>query len=156
MLRWRAFGCAAPTCTTGLFPLWPIFSRILPADRESFTGVIHSDGPLNAAELSLDTARVLRGAGPWGQGFPEPVFDGDFQIVDARIVGDKHLKMQLRATDRADSEPIESIAFGYLGGASEDPQVRSGAKIRAAYRLEVNEYRGVERVQLNCQHFNLT
>ena len=126
------------------------------ADRESFTGVIHSDGPLSAAELSLDTARVLRGAGPWGQGFPEPVFDGDFQIVDARIVGDKHLKMQLRATDRADSEPIESIAFGYLGGASEDPQVRSGAKIRAAYRLEVNEYRGVERVQLNCQHFNLT
>jgi single-stranded-DNA-specific exonuclease len=126
------------------------------ADRESLTGVIHSDGPLNVAELSLDTARVLRGAGPWGQGFPEPVFDGDFQIVDARIVGDKHLKMQLRATDRADSEPIEAIAFGYLGGASEDPQLRGGAKIQAAYRLEVNEYRGVERVQLNCQHFNLT
>jgi single-stranded-DNA-specific exonuclease len=108
-----------------------------------------------AAELSLDTARVLRGAGPWGQGFPEPVFDGDFQVVDARIVGGKHLKMQLRVTDRADSEPIEAIAFGYLGGAAEDPQLRSGAKIQVAYRLEVNEYRGVERVQLNCQHFNL-
>jgi len=126
------------------------------ADRESLTGVIHSDGALMAAELSLDTARVLRGAGPWGQGFPEPIFDGDFQIVDARIVGDKHLKMQLRVTDRADSEPIEAIAFGYLGGAAEDPQLRSGAKIQAAYRLEVNEYRGVERVQLNCQHFSIT
>ncbi len=118
--------------------------------------MIHSDGALSVAELSLDTARVLRGAGPWGQGFPEPVFDGDFRIVDARIVGGKHLKMQLRVSDRADSEPIEAIAFGYLGGAAEDPELRSGAKIQLAYRLEVNEYRGVERVQLNCQHFSLT
>jgi len=125
------------------------------ADHESLTGVIHSDGALVAAELSLDTARVLRGAGPWGQGFPEPIFDGDFHIVDARIVGGKHLKMQLRTTDGVDGGPIEAIAFGYLGGAAEDPRLRSGAKIRAAYRLEVNEYRGVERVQLNCQHFSL-
>ena len=126
------------------------------ADHELLTGVIHSDGALMAAELSLDTARVLRGAGPWGQGFPEPVFDGDFQVVDARIVGGKHLKMQLRAADRADGEPIEAIAFGYLGGAAEDPELRSGAEIQLAYRLEVNEYRGVERVQLNCQHFRIT
>jgi len=123
------------------------------ADHESLTGVIHSDGALMATELSLDTARVLRGAGPWGQGFPEPVFDGDFQVVDARIVGGKHLKMQLRMADRMDGEPTEAIAFGYLGGAAEDPELRNGAKIQVAYRLEVNEYRGVERVQLNCQHF---
>jgi len=125
-------------------------------DGESLTGVIHSDGALSAAELSLDTARVLRGAGPWGQGFPEPIFDGDFQIVDARIVGGKHLKMQIRGSDYGESDPIEAIAFGYLGGAAEDPQLRSGARIQLAYRLEVNEYRGVERVQLNCQHFSLT
>src|ERR1700736_924296 len=66
---------------------------------ETLTGVIHSDGALSAAELSLDTARILRGAGPWGQGFPEPVFDGDFQIVDARIVGGNPLKMQLTSAD---------------------------------------------------------
>jgi single-stranded-DNA-specific exonuclease len=125
-------------------------------DGETLTGVIHSDGALSAAELSLDTARVLRGAGPWGQGFPEPIFDGDFQIVDARIVGGRHLKMQLSAADRGQSDPIEAIAFGYLGGAAEDPQLRSGARIQLAYRLEINEYRGVERVQLNCQHFSLT
>jgi single-stranded-DNA-specific exonuclease len=126
------------------------------SDGASLTGVIHSDGALSAAELSLDTARVLRGAGPWGQGFPEPIFDGDFQIVDARIVGGKHLKMQLRVTDRGESDPIEAIAFGYLGGAAEDAQLRSGARIQLAYRLEVNEYRGIERVQLNCQHLSLT
>jgi single-stranded-DNA-specific exonuclease len=122
------------------------------ADHESLTGVIHSDGALTAAELSLDTARALRSAGPWGQGFPEPVFDGDFRIVDARIVGGKHLKMQLKA---GDADPIEAIAFGYLGGAAEDPEVRSGAQIELAYRLEINDYRGSERMQLNCQHLSL-
>jgi single-stranded-DNA-specific exonuclease len=136
--------------------------------QESLSGVIHSDGALSMAELSLDTARALRGAGPWGQGFPEPVFDGDFQILDARIVGDKHLKMRLKAIDTearvaagsagagavgvAQTDSIEAIAFGYIGGAAEDSKVRSGAPIRLAYRLEVNEYRGIERIQLNCQH----
>jgi single-stranded-DNA-specific exonuclease len=122
------------------------------SDSESLTGVVHSDGALTAAELSLDTARVLRGAGPWGQGFPEPVFDGDFQILDARIVGGKHLKMQLAIASAA-ARPLEAIAFGYVGGAAEDARLRSGACVQLAYRLEVNEYRGVERVQLNCQHF---
>jgi single-stranded-DNA-specific exonuclease len=121
------------------------------ADRESLQGVIHSDGALTAAELVLDTARVLRGGGPWGQGFPEPVFDGDFQIVDARLVGGRHLKMRLRAVDEPGGG-IEAIAFGYVGGVYEDPQVRTGARIRLAYRLEINEYRGNESVQLNCQH----
>jgi single-stranded-DNA-specific exonuclease len=128
------------------------------SDGESLTGVIHSDGELSETELSLDTARVLRGAGPWGQGFPEPIFDGDFQIVDTRIVGDKHLKMRLKGTGRPGggaSDSIEAIAFGYIGGVAEDPGVRSGARIELAYRLEVNEYRGVERMQLNCQHLRL-
>ncbi len=138
-------------------------------DRESLTGVIYSDGELAAGELCLDMARVLRGAGPWGQGFPEPVFDGDFQIVDARIVGGKHLKMQLKVADdtngrgpagfaprsAAGADPIEAIAFGYIGGATEDPRLRSGARIALAYRLEVNDYRGSERMQLNCQHLKL-
>ena len=126
-------------------------------DRESLQGVIHSDGALTAAELSLDTARVLRGAGPWGQGFPEPVFDGEFQIVDARIVGSRHLKMQL-AADGPEAgrgrDSIDAIAFGYIGGAAEQPQLRNGARVHLAYRLEINEYRGVERVQLNCQHLD--
>ena len=122
------------------------------ADRETLTGVIHSDGELAPAELSLDLARVLRGAGPWGQAFPEPLFDGEFQLIDARIVGGKHLKMQLRV---ADAGTIEAIAFGYVGGAAEDPQLRNGARVRLAYRLEVNDFRGTSRVQLNCLHIRL-
>lgn len=127
----------------------------LRTDRESLAGVIHSDGALTSAELCLDTARVLRGAGPWGQGFPEPIFDGEFHIADSRIVGDRHLKMRLKADAGAGgargADLIEAIAFGYIGGGTEDPEVRSGARIQLAYRLEINEFRGDETMQLNCQ-----
>ena len=128
----------------------------LRTDPESLAGIIHSDGALNAGELCLDTARALRGAGPWGQGFPEPVFDGEFQLADSRVVGGRHLKMRLKSADAPSSgrgtDLLEAIAFGYIGGGAEDPLVRSGARIQLAYRLEINEYRGNESVQLNCQH----
>ena len=66
------------------------------ASRELLSGAIYSDGALSAAELCIGTAEALRSAGPWGQGFPEPAFDGQFIVEEARIVGDKHMKMRLR------------------------------------------------------------
>lgn len=140
------------------------------ADAETLTGVMHSDGELRDADLCVDTARILRGGGPWGQGFPEPVFDGEFKVVEARIVGSRHLKLQLRPVsnwpettgreatgrDATGREPgpraIDAIAFGYVGGAGEDVAMGPGKQVRVVYRLEINEYRGVESVQLNCQH----
>jgi len=148
-------------------------------DAESLNGVIYSDGALSGEEMCVDTARALRSAGPWGQGFPEPVFDGEFRIVEMRIVGERHLKMNLRArpggepisggagragapsataawagpTSTAPAPPIEAIAFGYLGGSAEDAGLEVGSTLKLAYRLEINEYRGSERMQLNCQHF---
>jgi single-stranded-DNA-specific exonuclease len=126
-------------------------------DADSLEGVIYSDGPLSREELCVETARVLRGAGPWGQGFPEPVFDGQFRLAQMRIVGERHLKMQLtHAGDGAGpfgETAVEAIAFGYIGGSAEDAQLKVGAALEMAYRLEINEYRGNERVQLNCQHF---
>ncbi len=121
------------------------------ADRESLAGVIYSDGALSVEELCLDTARVLRGAGPWGQGFPEPVFDGEFRVIDSRIVGGKHLKLQLQMPAGADGS-IEAIAFGF---GAEAARIGQGASLELAYRLEVNQFRGTERVQLNCQQVNL-
>jgi len=115
------------------------------ADLDSLAGIIHTDGELSPSELCLETARMLRSAGPWGQGFPEPVFDGGFMITDARIVGGRHLKLQLR-------DSLDAIAFGYVGGELENPALGPGAEVRLAYRLEVNEFNGMERVQLNCQH----
>ncbi len=130
------------------------------ADADALAGVILSDGELFADDLSLDTARMLRGAGPWGQGFPEPVFDGRFKIADLRVVGGRHLKMRLRAVATAAAAagtargaPLDAISFGYVGGASEDPALEAGRVVDLAYRLEVNEYGGADQVQLNCQHF---
>jgi single-stranded-DNA-specific exonuclease len=129
------------------------------ADPDTLMGIVHSDGELQGMELSVDTARTLRGGGPWGQGFPEPVFDGEFVIIDARIVGSKHLKLQLEPISGSppgvDSRGIDAIAFGYIGGPTTDASVRPGRQLRIAYRLEVNDYRGVESVQLNCQHLKL-
>jgi single-stranded-DNA-specific exonuclease len=132
------------------------------ADADSFAGVILSDGELLDAEMSLETARLLRGAGPWGQGFPEPVFDGRFKIVDLRVVGGRHLKLRLRGAEPAlagapagSGAVLEAISFGYVGGASEDPALEPGVSVDLAYRLEVNEYKGAEQVQLNCQHFKI-
>ncbi len=123
------------------------------ADVESLTGVILSDGELAAAELTMDTARALRAAGPWGQAFPEPVFDGVFGVQGTRIVGERHLKLSLRTDTQA--EAIEAIAFGYIGGIAEDAALRTGSRVRLAYRLEVNEWNGSARVQLNCQHLQV-
>jgi single-stranded-DNA-specific exonuclease len=120
------------------------------ADADSLRGWVLTDGELQRHEISIGTALALRAAGPWGQGFPEPLFDGEFDVLDARIVGEKHLKLRVRAANGC--ETLDGIAFGFVGGASEGAVVGRGARVRVAYRLEVNEYNGMERVQLNCQH----
>ena len=124
------------------------------ADPSALRGVVDSDGELRGAELSIETARVLRGAGPWGQGFPEPVFDGTFTVLEARILAGRHLKMQLEPMPGAAAagRGIDAIAFGHAGGDALDPSVRPGRRLQVAYRLEVNDYRGAESMQLNCQH----
>jgi single-stranded-DNA-specific exonuclease len=123
-------------------------------NRELLSGVIYSDGALSGAELCIGTAQALRSAGPWGQGFPEPAFDGKFLVEEARIVGEKHMKMRLRPPHPG-AEAIDAIAFGYMGSPSENANMRGGATIELVYRLEINEYRGAARIQLNSQHLKL-
>ena len=107
--------------------------------------VMLSDGGLSADELQLELAETLRGAGPWGQGFPEPLFDGIFEVVSQRIVGDKHLKLVLRYPD--DSRIFDAIAFNFTHEGS-----RPLRRARIAYRLDVNEYRGQRSLQLLIEH----
>jgi single-stranded-DNA-specific exonuclease len=109
-------------------------------------GKILSDGELTAEELSLPTAELLREAGPWGQGFPEPVFDGQFEVVSQRVVGQKHLKLTLRPSRNA--KTVDAIAFNQIleGPASGYSQVR------VAYKLQVNEYQGQRALQLIIEH----
>ncbi len=110
---------------------------------DDLRGRLDTDGELAAADFSLDLAETLRAGGPWGQGFPEPLFDGCFDILDRRIVGEKHLKLTLRS---GNSKPLSAIAFR----AAETPS--DWVRIRAAYRLDVNEYQGNRSLQLVIEH----
>ena len=113
---------------------------------EAPDGVVYSDGPLEPADIGLELARLLREGGPWGQGFPEPVFDGEFEVLDRRIVGERHLKLKLAFAGT--SRPLEAIAFNTVD--SEWPD--DARRVNIAYRLDVNVYRGIERPQLVVEH----
>ncbi len=105
-------------------------------------GLIESDGALAVEELTLDVAEALNRGGPWGQGFPEPLFDGPFVVTDRRVVGARHLKLRVRHPDGGPE--IDAIAFNTPESAC--PPVRQTAHI--AYRLDINRFRGIESVQL--------
>ena len=104
-----------------------------------FSGAIVSDGLLPEDALNLQFARALREAGPWGSGFPEPLWSGDFDVLEQRTVGEKHLKLRVRPA--AGGNSVDAIAFNQAG------PVHRGV-VQLAYRLDVNEYRGVESAQL--------
>ncbi len=110
---------------------------------DDLRGRLDTDGELAAADFSLMLAETLRAGGPWGQGFPEPLFDGCFDILDRRIVGEKHLKLTLRS---GNSKPLSAIAFH----AAETPS--DWTRVRVAYRLDVNEYQGNRSLQLVIEH----
>ncbi len=96
--------------------------------------------------LGLATAELLRDAAPWGQGFPEPMFDGCFELIDARTVGLDHLKMRVRPA--GGRRIMDAIAFRQadrLGNARP-------ARLHLAYRLDVNEYNGLRSAQLVVEY----
>jgi single-stranded-DNA-specific exonuclease len=94
---------------------------------------------LPESSLNLGYARTLRDAGPWGAGFPEPLWSGDFEVVEQRTVGEKHLKMRVRPADGENT--IDAIAFNQAG-------LPLRGLVRLVYRLDVNEYRGIQSPQL--------
>ena len=103
--------------------------------------VVETDGSIAPDLMSLQTAEVLESAGPWGQQFPEPVFDNQFEILHWKIVGEKHLKMQLRHNQGG--KAIDAIAFNTLAD-----DLPSFEKIHLAYRMNVNEFRNIRNLQL--------
>lgn len=109
--------------------------------------VIYSDGELSAADFNLNMAHTLRDAGPWGQMFPEPTFDGEFKLIQQRLVGGKHLKLILgvQGTDRY----FDAIAFNI--DLNQWPNFRSSTA-RVVYRLDVNRYQNQESLQLMVEY----
>jgi single-stranded-DNA-specific exonuclease len=111
---------------------------------ELLQDVILSDGGMPPEACHIDTALALRDGGPWGQGFPEPVFDDAFDVVGWKIIGEQHLKLELAWPGR--SGKINAIHFG--GWTGETPASRS----RIAYRLQPDDWRGGDAVQLVVVH----
>jgi len=106
---------------------------------------ILTDGELQVADLTADVATRLRDAGPWGQGFPEPVFEGKFELLKQRVVGGKHLKMTV--TLAAATARLEAIAFNRLPG-----EWREGDILQLVYRLTLNDYFAGPPIQLVVEH----
>ena len=106
-------------------------------------GEILSDGPLTAQEMTLEVAEMLREAGPWGQMFPEPMFDGEFRLLQQRLVGERHLKVMLEPV--GGGPLLDGIAFNVDTAIWPDNGVR---QVKIAYKLDVNEFRGNRSVQL--------
>jgi single-stranded-DNA-specific exonuclease len=108
-----------------------------------------TDGEIAPEHMTVEVAALLRDAAPWGQGFPEPAFDGQFELVSSRRLKDAHLKMTLQpvAGDRPGRRPIDAIAFNHPVTDWAD-----GTNLRVVYRLAVNEYFSRPDVQLIVEH----
>lgn len=115
-------------------------------DEDDLQGVVMSDGELLESEFSMITAEELRYAGPWGQTFQEPVFDGVFNIINKRIVGEKHLKLSLQPVNS--KLEIDAIAFN----VTDEDWSPDLSKAKVAYRLDVNVFRGNKNLQLMVEH----
>ena len=120
----------------------------------SLADQIETDGPLALDEFSLTTAIALREAGPWGQGFVEPTFDQAFRLHSPKIVGERHLKMWVEPLESG--RRFEAIAFNVLQDPDsplwDEGQLRVPEQAHIVYRLDVNEYRGEQRLQLLVDH----
>ncbi|MBK7462120.1 MAG: single-stranded-DNA-specific exonuclease RecJ [Betaproteobacteria bacterium] len=109
---------------------------LAPAD---LTRTLETDGNLEGAYFSLETARLLENE-IWGQGFPAPLFIDEFEVEQQRVLKEKHLKLRLRKGGTR----IDAIQFNF--------STQPGHTTRVAYRLAINEYMGVETTQLMVEH----
>ncbi|HBT7961414.1 single-stranded DNA exonuclease RecJ [Klebsiella quasipneumoniae subsp. similipneumoniae] len=116
-------------------------------DPALLQGEVVSDGPLAAAEMSMEVAQMLRDAGPWGQMFPEPLFDGRFRLLQQRLVGERHLKVMVEPVDGGPL--LDGIAFNVDTSIWPDNGVR---EVQLAYKLDINEFRGNRSLQLIIDH----
>jgi single-stranded-DNA-specific exonuclease len=111
--------------------------------HDDAVGIVHSDGELSSGEFTMEMARLLRESGPWGQNFPEPMFDGEFRVTESRVLAERHLKLKVQIGENA----CEALAFRYFDHDDAEP-VNANDKVHLAYRLDINEYQGNERLQL--------
>jgi len=110
---------------------------------------VETDGELSDGEIALPLAEALRAGGPWGAGFPEPLFDGVFELRGRpRVLAERHLKFQVGA--REGRGGFEAIAFNSID--PQRPQPLPEGRVKLIYRLGTNDYQGERRLQLVVEH----
>lgn len=112
-------------------------------DAEQLLQIFETDGELRADEFSIETAYALEHAGPWGQGFPEPLFEGRFDIVDARVLGESQTHVRYRL--RSDAGEVVAMDFGGV------ERLRRSGTLNLIYRLSINRWQGSESLNLMIQ-----
>ena len=111
-------------------------------NQADLQALMETDGSLDAKDMSLQTALILASQ-VWGQGFPQPIFSDNFKVISQRIVGQKHLKLILEK----DKKRFDAIYFNCVDDLSEN--------ISAVYALDVNEYKGLQTLQLQIKHIGM-
>ena len=125
-------------------------AQLLSAD--DLQAKIATDGELIQQQLSMQTAELLRDSGPWGQLFPEPCFEGEFEVLQQRIVGEKHLKLVLApVNETGQKQPYTGIDGIWFNADTEVWPSSHHRLVRCVYRLDINEYRGQQSLQLMIQ-----
>lgn len=120
-------------------------------DEAALKGVLLSDGELLPEDFSMYTAETIRAGGPWGQAFPEPLFDGEFKVLDQKLVAEKHLKLMLEPIYQGHTthKMIDAIAFNVDVRRWPDRSVKT---VHIVYKLDINEFRGNQSLQLIVDH----
>ncbi|MHB1059260.1 MAG: single-stranded-DNA-specific exonuclease RecJ [Rhodanobacter sp.] len=113
-------------------------------EPERLQALLYTDGELPPGAATLALARQLRAAGPWGQAFPEPLFDNLFECASWKPMGERHLRLQLR--DPRDGALHDAVMFNAYQGQPPPP------RLRAAYELTVNDWQGRESPRLLLRH----
>ena len=114
------------------------------ADKHYFENVLLTDGELTESQLNIENAMLLRDCAPWGQGFSEPLFEGEFKIANQQLIQDKHLKLFL--TQHKNNTPIEAMLFNY-------GSIVNAEKIKTAYRLDINHFNQQQKLQLIIEYW---
>ena len=114
-------------------------------EPEQLQGVIYTDGELSSNELNLQVAELLQQAGPWGQSFPEPIFEGEFKILQQRVLGGKHLKLMV---EKPYGGLFDAIWFNADLRVFPDLSIKSA---RLIYKLDINEFKGNKNLQLRIE-----
>ncbi|MDP8078675.1 single-stranded-DNA-specific exonuclease RecJ [Phocoenobacter skyensis] len=120
-----------------------VFDEIInqTVSAEQLQNIIYTDGELQQNEFNLETARLIQESGPWGQTFPEPLFEGEFKIIQQRLVGGKHLKMMVEIHNQL----FDAILFNADLTLFPDLSIKTA---RLVYSLDINEFRGNTSLQL--------